>query len=68
MSTITNTATKNGAPVRRSEPKPSSPPQDKRHLVACRAYEIFVARKGGPGDEVSDWLRAEKEVGAVAKG
>jgi hypothetical protein len=27
-----------------------------------RAYEIYLARGGQGGDEVSDWLAAEREV------
>lgn len=27
-----------------------------------RAYEIYVARNGTPGDELHDWLQAEQEL------
>jgi hypothetical protein len=30
--------------------------------IRVRAYEIFVAREGAPGDEVQDWLQAEREL------
>jgi hypothetical protein len=30
--------------------------------IRIRAYEIFVARAGAPGDEVEDWLQAEREL------
>ncbi|MFN7999475.1 MAG: DUF2934 domain-containing protein [Acidobacteriota bacterium] len=30
--------------------------------ITTRAYEIFLARNGAPGDETSDWLTAEYEV------
>jgi Protein of unknown function (DUF2934) len=30
--------------------------------IQLRAYEIFVARGGAPGNEVSDWLEAEKQL------
>ena len=30
--------------------------------IAARAYEIFKARNGDPGDPVSDWLQAEREL------
>ena len=39
--------------------------QDKRRTndeIQLRAYEIFLARKGGPGDQLSDWLAAEREL------
>lgn len=34
----------------------------KPDLIRQRAYEIFLARKGGPGDSASDWARAEREL------
>ena len=30
--------------------------------VQSRAFELFEARGGSHGDDVGDWLRAEKEV------
>lgn len=30
--------------------------------IRVRAYKIFVARAGAPGDEVQDWLQAEREL------
>jgi len=30
--------------------------------IRVRAYEIFVARAGAPGDDVQDWLQAEREL------
>ena len=30
--------------------------------VARRAYEIHLARGGGEGSDVEDWLRAEREL------
>lgn len=30
--------------------------------VRVRAYEIYVQRDGQAGDELSDWLQAEREV------
>ena len=30
--------------------------------IRARAHEIFLARKSGAGDPVSDWLQAEKEL------
>jgi len=37
----------------------SEPSEDQ---IRARAYEIYLARKGGPGDELSDWLKAEAEL------
>jgi hypothetical protein len=31
-----------------------------------RAYEIYLERDGLPGDELADWLRAERELQKVA--
>jgi Protein of unknown function (DUF2934) len=30
--------------------------------VAHRAYELYVQRGSEPGNDVEDWLRAEKEL------
>jgi len=30
--------------------------------VASRAYEIYLARGGGDGSAVEDWLQAEREL------
>jgi hypothetical protein len=30
--------------------------------IQLRAYEIFLERQGAPGDEIADWLRAEREL------
>jgi hypothetical protein len=32
--------------------------------IQQRAYEIFLERRGAPGDELEDWLRAERELAA----
>ncbi len=32
--------------------------------VRLRAYEIYLKRGTDPGDEVSDWLQAERELRA----
>ena len=31
-------------------------------MIRLRAYEVFLARNGTPGDELSDWLTAEREI------
>ena len=31
--------------------------------IRNRAYEIYLQRGGQPGDEVDDWLQAERELG-----
>jgi hypothetical protein len=30
--------------------------------IRNRAYEIYLQRGGQPGDELEDWLRAEREL------
>ena len=32
--------------------------------IQRRAYEIFVAREGKPGDALQDWLQAKRELEA----
>jgi Protein of unknown function (DUF2934) len=34
--------------------------------IRRRAYEIYLERDGLPGDELADWLRAERELQKVA--
>ena len=36
-----------------------TPTQDQ---IATRAYELFMARGGSVGDELDDWLTAEREL------
>ena len=33
-----------------------------REQIAKRAREIFLARGGAPGNELDDWLQAEREL------
>jgi len=30
--------------------------------IQARAYEVFLRRCGAPGDELQDWLQAEREL------
>ncbi len=30
--------------------------------IRARAHEIYLSRKGAPGDPVADWLQAEREL------
>lgn len=45
----------------RSEPLGPTDEQIRR-----RAYEIFLARNGGPGDALTDWVQAERELASRA--
>ena len=33
-----------------------------RERIASRAYELFVARGGADGQDLEDWLNAEREL------
>jgi Protein of unknown function (DUF2934) len=33
-----------------------------REEIEARAYQIYVERGGTPGQEVEDWLQAEREL------
>jgi len=30
--------------------------------IQARAYEIYLERRGAPGNQIADWLRAEREL------
>jgi Protein of unknown function (DUF2934) len=36
--------------------------EELREGIASRAYEIYVQRGGENGQDVEDWLKAEKEI------
>ena len=56
--TLTSTAAvSSGTTLARD--KRSQPAADQ---IRLRAYEISQARKGGPGDALSDWIQAEQEA------
>jgi hypothetical protein len=53
--------TKNGSSPKVSKPRATrkSPgPED----IALRAYEIYLERRGAPGNPLDDWTRAEREL------
>jgi hypothetical protein len=37
-----------------------------REEIRRRAHEIYLERDGRPGDELDDWLRAERELEKVS--
>jgi hypothetical protein len=47
--------------VRHSAPAPTATPVSVDR-IRHRAFEIFMARQGRPGDPLADWLQAEREV------
>lgn len=34
----------------------------KLEQIRMRAYEIYLERQGAPGNQIEDWLRAEREL------
>jgi hypothetical protein len=43
------------------------PPMVPPDVVQKRAFEIYCERKGAPGDALSDWLQAERELREIAQ-
>jgi len=41
---------------------PDTPIAPDAESIRIRAYEIFLARAGGPGSAMEDWLQAEAEL------
>ena len=39
-----------------------------RELIAQRAYELYVERGGGEGQDLDDWLSAERELTGSTRG
>ena len=39
---------------------PGNPPTPEE--IALRAYYIYLQRAGAPGDEIADWVQAEREL------
>ncbi len=37
-------------------------PEPTFESIRCRAHEIYLRRGGAPGDALSDWLQAEREL------
>ena len=54
-------ATEESIPITAEAPVSAAELRDK---IVARAYEIFLARNGAPGDSLSDWLIAEHEITA----
>jgi Protein of unknown function (DUF2934) len=49
-------------------PSPATPKlqtasnQPTQEEIALRAYHIYLQRGGAPGNEVEDWMRAERQL------
>jgi hypothetical protein len=52
----------NIAPSAPRKPKPKASSKPTYEQIQARAYEIFLRRSGTPGDELQDWLQAEREL------
>jgi hypothetical protein len=56
---------KDSAPARRGRQTrtlTAETPDVSQDAVARRAFELYRARNGQPGDPLSDWLLAEREL------
>jgi hypothetical protein len=51
----------------RSNAAPEEAASVVRERIQTRAYEIYLARNGGSGDALSDWLQAEREIGSAER-
>jgi Protein of unknown function (DUF2934) len=61
-----NVTLKNDASPIQSHTHNASANHAQRHEeIGRRAYEIYLERNGLPGDELDDWLRAERELQKV---
>jgi hypothetical protein len=64
-----NTRTKKPTSVARQPVNgPTTTAELKPDAIRCRAYEIYLGRNGRPGDHVSDWIQAERELRASCDG
>ena len=54
------------SPIRPNAEDTSANHKPTQEEIRRRAYEIYLERNGLPGDELDDWLRAERELQKVA--
>jgi Protein of unknown function (DUF2934) len=57
---MTKTRESSSPAVKKSVGKQSTPPTHED--IALRAYQIYLERGGQPGNEVKDWILAEREL------
>ena len=56
-------ATKSKKKIRKaSEPLREKTGEAQQEAIARRAYELYHARGGNGGNEIDDWLQAEREL------
>lgn len=65
MTTITTRNQRNAPPAPQATPQAQAVVESRPDRIRRRAYEIFQARNGGPGDHLSDWAQAEREVNTL---
>lgn len=58
--TTTSTTTSGGGTAVATRPTGKASPTPEQ--IRARAFEIFLARGATPGDPVSDWVQAEREL------
>ena len=56
---VTTGTTSGARKVRRSKPAATTITEGQ---IRERAFQIYLARRGGPGDACSDWYQAEREL------
>lgn len=44
------------------KPRASAARKPTYEQIQLRAYEIFLGRSGAPGDQLQDWLQAERDL------
>lgn len=59
-------STKATSSVSPRKPKKAKP-EPTQEEIALRAYHIFLERGSTPGNELEDWLQAERELKSEAK-
>lgn len=62
MATRTRAASSTRSPRR---PRTATPMESARQRVAERAHALFLARGWTHGDDIGDWLTAERELSAT---
>ena len=59
-------STRAASPVAPKKPRKTKA-QPTQEEIALRAYHIFLERGSTPGNEIEDWLQAERELTSEVK-
>ena len=54
------------SPIQSHPENPSANDKPSHEEIRLRAYEIYLERGGLPGNELDDWLQAERELERLA--